>query len=99
MSDHDRPVSIVGVEVLHQMPKAVPCSLLRLCGPEGHKTLITRDGTLASLAPLIIASILLFAPTLYIALDTSHSWSTAFRLDGETRAVALFVLTLVWPAA
>lgn len=61
-----------------------------------------RDGTISALIPLTGIFILLFAPTLYISLDTSMSWTSAFRFSSttapEVRATALFVLTLIWPA-
>jgi hypothetical protein len=61
-----------------------------------------RDGTISALVPLTGIFILMFAPTLYISLDTSMSWTSAFRFSSttapEVRATALFVLTLIWPA-
>lgn len=61
-----------------------------------------RDGTISALVPLTGIFMFLFAPTLYISLDTSMSWTSAFRFSSttapEVRATALFVLTLIWPA-
>ena len=52
--------------------------------------------------PMIIGSVLFFAPTLYISLDTSLGWTSTFRLDsgdlGELKSIGLFILTLLWPA-
>ncbi|ORY35850.1 chitin synthase III catalytic subunit-domain-containing protein [Naematelia encephala] len=65
-------------------------------------TQIVEDGTPAALVPMCIIAILFFVPTLYISLDTTFSWSHTFHMDGQEVSnlsnIALFVLTLVWPA-
>jgi hypothetical protein len=66
------------------------------------ETLSTRDGTPAAIVPIVIVAVLFFGPTLYISLDTSLYWTSAFHLSGkdaiELKNTALFVLTLIWPA-
>lgn len=39
-----------------------------------------------------------FGATLYLALATGYRWTNAFDFDPEIRSIALFTLTLVWPA-
>ena len=63
------------------------------------KELTNSDGTITSLVPTAIIGLLLFAPTLYISLDTSQNWTNTFTLGDNVEAKTLFVLTLIWPAA
>lgn len=65
-------------------------------------TQFVEDGTPASLAPLTIVGVLLFAATLYVALDTGLHWTQTLHLSAkdvpDLRNIGLFVLTLLWPA-
>nr|ODN96130.1 hypothetical protein L204_03821 [Cryptococcus depauperatus CBS 7855] len=66
-------------------------------------TQVVEDGTAAALVPLIVIGILFFVSTLYISLDTAFHWTNALNMSAgdvkHLKATALFVLTLIVPAA
>ena len=62
-----------------------------------------RDGTPAALVPLCVLTILFFAPTLYVALDTALVWTDSLKNNAgddtrDLKSIPLFILTLLWPA-
>ena len=64
-------------------------------------TQIVEDGTLSSLIPVGILSILIFAGTLYVSLDVGFNFTTALQSNPpqDLHSIPLFVLTSIWPAA
>lgn len=64
-------------------------------------TQIVEDGTLSSLIPVGILSILIFAGTLYVSLDVGFNFTSALQSDPpqDLLSIPLFVLTSIWPAA
>jgi hypothetical protein len=56
--------------------------------------------------PLVVFTVLYLIPTLYVSLDTALGWTDVFGLGAnpttatvrDLKSVALFVLTLIWPA-
>ncbi|ODN82805.1 hypothetical protein L202_01077 [Cryptococcus amylolentus CBS 6039] len=66
-------------------------------------TQVVEDGTAAAIVPLTVFSILFFVPTLYISLDTAFHWTSPFNIPlakvAEVKSIALFILTLIVPAA
>jgi len=65
-------------------------------------TQVVEDGTLSSLIPFGIISLLFFIATTYISLDTALSISSAFGPSNPLQAlnsIPVFVLTSIWPGA
>lgn len=57
------------------------------------------DGTIISLAPMIVSALVLLIGTGYIALDTGYSWTGHFdpSLYGKNRNIGLYVLYQLAP--
>jgi hypothetical protein len=64
-------------------------------------TQVVEDGTPSSLIPFGIISALIFAGTLYIALDVGLGFTSTLQSDvpAGLHSIPLFVLTSIWPAA
>jgi len=65
-------------------------------------TQVVEDGTMSSLIPFHIFSLLFFVVTLYISLDVALHITNTFSPSKPPQAlqsIPLFVLTTVWPAA
>lgn len=66
-------------------------------------TQIVEDGTMASVAPLTILSLIFFGGTLYICLDVALGITNIIgglsNPPERIRSIPLFVLTSIWPAA
>lgn len=64
-------------------------------------TQVVEDGTPAALVPFSILTVLIFAGTLYIALDTAFGFTSVFQSTPpqSLHNIGLFVLTCIWPAA
>ncbi|SGY38764.1 BQ5605_C003g02067 [Microbotryum silenes-dioicae] len=62
---------------------------------------IVEDGTLLSIVPMLIGTIVLSVGSGYIALDTGFTVTNYFRSDPpqDLHSIWLFVLTIIWPAA
>ncbi|KAF5392771.1 hypothetical protein D9757_000954 [Collybiopsis confluens] len=61
---------------------------------------VVEDGTMSSLAPFFIFSLVVFIATLYVSLDTALGFTTVLGPSSnpiELRSIPLFVLTSIWP--
>ncbi|KIK55549.1 hypothetical protein GYMLUDRAFT_76488 [Collybiopsis luxurians FD-317 M1] len=61
---------------------------------------VVEDGTMASLAPFFIFSLIVFVATLYISLDVALGFTHVLGPSsdpGELRSIPLFILTSLWP--
>jgi hypothetical protein len=64
-------------------------------------TQVVEDGTMASLAPFFIFTLIIFVATLYISLDVALGLTHALGPSSnprELRSIPLFILTSIWPA-
>lgn len=65
-------------------------------------TQVVEDGTMASLAPFFLLSVLIFGGTLYISLDVAlgitHTLGPSSSDPGQLLSIPLFVMTSLWPA-
>lgn len=65
--------------------------------------LTSRDGSLPSLISLGLISAAFFGGTCYVALAVGFNYNDAFfvgtKNPEQLKSIALFVLTLIWPAA
>ncbi|KAG7091436.1 hypothetical protein E1B28_010472 [Marasmius oreades] len=65
-------------------------------------TQVVEDGTMASVIPYLLFTIIFFGGTVYVSLDIALGITKTLgptENPSELRSIALFVLTSIWPAA
>lgn len=80
----------------------VAATFAALLGNALVATQVVEDGTLSSIVPFSILTIIVFAVTTYISLDVGLSITKAIGTSSPPEALSsipLFVLTSIWPAA